>query len=156
MAAPNIEQRIMTVAALVAAGVGRMCMPFPVALAGITGTGNVMQMVPGFKGRIMSLDFTVQTVASTAAKLASLNPAVAGTNCTGGVVALTTANCTPAGNVVNGSAITALNGFTSTQTISIKSSSVTAFAEGSGAVIMCVMNDDTIDAVAKALGLFNQ
>lgn len=157
MAAPNIETSTMTVAGLIAAGVARTIMTFPIALAGITAAGDVLtNYTPAFKGRIRQVDFAVQTAATTAAKLASLNLEIGTTNLTGGVVALTSANCTPAGALVAGSAVTALNSFTATSTLSIEAASVTAFVEGSGVLLVAAINDDTVDAIAKALGLFNQ
>lgn len=155
MAAPNIVQSPMTIAALIAAGVGKQQISLPIALAGIAGTANVHKIVPGFKGRIIALDFSIQVVVTTAAKAASLNMDVDGVDVTGGVLALTSANCTPAGNRVAGSAVTALNSFTATSVLTLKASGVTAFAEGSGVAMLTVYNDDTLDAIAKSLNLFS-
>lgn len=155
MAAPNIVQSDLTVKTLIGAGVGRMIWSVPIALAGITAAGDVVtNYVAGFKGRVMSLSFAVQTVVTTAAKAASLNAEIGTTNVTGGVVALTSANCTPAGALISGSAVTALNAFLATDTLSIEAASVTAFAEGSGVLLVSLANDDTINAIALALGLF--
>jgi len=105
----------------------------PITLANITGAGDVLTtLTPGFAGKIVSLDFAVTTAVTTASKAATLNAEIGTTNLTGGTVALTSANCTPLGAVVAGAAITAANSFTSTDTISIEASSVTAFAEGAG------------------------
>lgn len=156
MAAPNIVQSALDVAGLFGSGIGRTIVSFPIALAGITAAGDVVTNYPaGFKGRILSLNFAVQTVVTTAAKAASLNAEIGTTNVTGGVVALTSANCTPAGALVAGSAVTALNAFAKTDTLSIEAASVTAFVEGSGVLLVSVVNDDTLDAIAKSLGLFN-
>ncbi len=157
MAAPNVVTSTMTISGLIAAGVGKMVLSFPIALAGMTAAGDVMtNYTPGFKGRILSVDFRVQTVVTTAAKAATLNMEINTTNLTGGVVALTSANCTPAGAAVAGTAVTGLNSFTATDNFSIEVASVTAFVEGSGVLLVSVINDDTVDAIAKALGLFNQ
>ena len=69
----------------------------------------------------------------------------------GGVLALTTANCT-AGAKVAGSAITALNTFTPTSKFDLTLSSVTAFVEGSGVVLVTYYNDDDRNALAAGLG----
>lgn len=157
MAAPNIVQSSLGIATLLAAGVCRQIVSFPIALAGITAAGDVVtNYTMGFKGRIISLTFAVQTVVTTAAKAASLNAEIGTTDLTGGVVALTSANCTPAGALVAGSAVTANNAFTATGTVSIEAASVTAFAEGSGVLLVTIVNDDTLDALAKALNLMNQ
>lgn len=109
----------------------------PIALANITGAGDVLTtFTPGFAGKIVSLDFAVGTPVTTGSKAATLNAEIGTTNLTGGTVALTSANCTPLGAVVAGAAITAANVFTATDTISIEAASVTAFAEGDGVLIV--------------------
>jgi hypothetical protein len=51
------------------------------------------------------------------------------------VVSLTSANCTPTGTLVAGTAITANNGTTTAgQTVEVAVSAVTAFVEGDGYV----------------------
>ena len=112
-------------------------MPIALQLAGITGNGDVVTtFTPRFWGRIKSLDFFVTTVVSTAAKAATLNLEIGTTNVTGGAVALTSANCTPLGAKVAGSAVTAANVFGPTDTISLEAASVTAFAEGAGTLLV--------------------
>ena len=136
----------------------------PITLAGITGTGDVVTAyTPGFRFRIEALDFQIQTVVTTGSKAVSLNAEIGTTNVTGGVVALTSANCTPAGAQVAGSAITAANEGGATETISIEAASVTAFAEGSGVLLIKLRNldaagagfaytaADTVDLVVNAM-----
>ncbi len=109
----------------------------PISLATITGAGDVLSAhTPGHWGRVLSLDFFVGTPVTTAAKLATLNAEIGATNLTGGTVALTSANCTPLGAKVAGAAVTAANVFGPSDTISIEAASVTAFAEGDGALIV--------------------
>jgi len=102
----------------------------PVTLSLIANAGVVARFTPGFQGRIVSLAASVTTVATTAAKLATLTPAIATVATTGGALALTSANCTPLGAGIAASAITALNQFTSAQEITIVGSGVTTFVEG--------------------------
>lgn len=157
MAAPNIVQSDISIKNIIGGGVGRMIVSFPIALAGITAAGDVVtNYLPGFNGRIISVSFAIQTVVTTAAKAASLNMEIGTVNLTGGVVALTSANCATAGAVISGSAITALNAFAATNTVSVEAASVTAFAEGSGVLLVTMVNDDTLDGIAKSLGLFTQ
>jgi hypothetical protein len=68
--------------------------------------------------------------------LASLNLEINAVNLTGGVISLTSANCTPLGAVIAGTAITANNTFGATDTISVEASSVTAFVEGEGVLLL--------------------
>lgn len=94
------------------------------------------KFTPGFAGRIKSVQFMVTTAVTTAAKLATLTPKIATVACTGGVVSLTSANCTPIGAEVDGTAITALNTFTAAQQLSVDVSAVTAFVEGAGQIVV--------------------
>jgi hypothetical protein len=93
--------------------------------------GDVLTtFTPGFAGRIVSVAAAVTTAVTTASDLASLNLEIGTTNVTGGVVALTSANATPLGAVIAGSAVTAANLFTASDTISVEGATVTDFAEG--------------------------
>ena len=114
----------------------------PITLVAITGAGDVVTgYVPGFAGRVMTVQWETAVAVTTAAKLASLNLEIQGVNVTGGVVALTSANCTPLGARVAGSAVTAANHFTATDTLEVEAASVTAFAEGSGVLLVLVKAD---------------
>ncbi len=108
----------------------------PVELAALADGEVVANITPGFVGRILRVDFLVAKPATTAAKLSTLTPRIGTTALTGGVLALTSANMTPVGKVVNGTAITALNTFGAADTIDVQASSTTAFVEGSGAILL--------------------
>lgn len=114
---------------------------FPVQLAGVTAANFVTGFVPGFAGRILSMQFVNTVVVTTGSKLASLNAEIDTVDVTGGVVALTSANQTPLGARVAGSAITAANKFTATSAIDFEAASVTAFAEGAGVLLVLVIAD---------------
>jgi len=106
---------------------------FPVNLASVTGNIDVVTAFrPGVDGMIEDLSFTVTQPVTTAAKLATLAPTINAVAVTGGAVALTSANATPLGKVLQGSAITALNTISRSDTLSIKATGVTAFVEGQG------------------------
>ena len=94
----------------------------------------------GFAGTIHKASFVVTDPATTAAKAAALNLEIGSTNVTGGVVSLTSANCTPLGAVVDGTAITAANTFGASDTISVEASGVTAFVEGAGVLLVVISN----------------
>lgn len=117
--------------------------PFFFNLAEITATGDLLtNYTIGHRFAIVGVDFHVCKAATTAAKLATINLEIGSTNLTGGVVSLTSANCTPIGAAVAGTAITAANTGTSTDTLSIECSAVTAFVEGSGWLLVKVQNLD--------------
>lgn len=113
----------------------------PVQLAGLTNANFVTGFVPGFAGRILSMQFVNTVVVTTAAKAALLNAEIDAVDVTGGVVALTSANQTPLGARVAGSAITAANHFAATSAIDFEAASVTAFAEGAGLLLVLVVAD---------------
>jgi hypothetical protein len=111
---------------------------FPVvSMASITGSIDVVTDYPlGFDGSFESIAWLQSAPVTTAAKLASLNLEIGTVNVTGGVVALTSALCTPLGKIIQGSAITALNSFVASDVMSIEASGVTAFVEGSGTILV--------------------
>jgi len=152
LAAPNSSTTDLSIATVIGAGTGKQHVYFPVVLAGLAGTAKVVDnYLFGFNGRILAVDFLATVPASTAAKAATITPSLDGTNLTGGVLALTTANCT-AGALVSGTAVTAGYTFTPTSQFDLTLSSVTAFVEGSGVIDVTVINDDTLNAIAYALG----
>lgn len=110
---------------------------FPIELASITGAQDVVtDFRPGFDGTIEDVSFVVNKPVTTGSKLATLTAAIGGVSTTGGAVALTSAGATPMGKVIQGSALTAANTFTRDSKMSIKATSVTAFAEGSGTLMV--------------------
>jgi len=84
----------------------------------------------GFAGKFLDIDAYVITPVTTAAKLSTLSLEIGATAVTGGAVALTSANCTPIGAKVSGSAITGANSFGIGDTMTIVAASTTAFVEG--------------------------
>ncbi len=104
----------------------------PIVLSKVTDADVLTEITPGFAGSIEKVWFAVTDPATTAAKLTTLNLEIGSTNLTGGAIALTSANCTPLGNVIAGSTITAANVFTDSDTISVEATSTTAFVEGQG------------------------
>lgn len=119
-----------------AAGGAPFVVTIPVTMANIADGDLVTTWTPGFNGSITKLDFLVTDAVTTSAKASTLNAEIGTTNLTGGTVALTSANCTPLGAIVAGSAITAANTFVSTDTVSIEASSTTTFVEGAGTLII--------------------
>lgn len=121
------------------AGSAGYVVTFPVTLSSITGAGDVVtNFTPGHAGKITAVNWIQGVPVTTASKAADLNVEIGTTNLTGGVVALTSAACTPLGKVIAGSAVTGANTFTETDTISIEAASVTAFVEGTGMVALTI------------------
>lgn len=115
---------------------------FPINLASITGAGDVItSFKPMVKGKIVHMSFTVNAPVTTGSRAATLNAEIGTTNLTGGTIALTSANCTPMGATIHAAAITAGNALTEDDLVSIEASSVTAFAEGTGTLVIFVRPD---------------
>lgn len=106
----------------------------PVAAMANLANSQVLKVALPFAFAVTAALFRVGDKAvTTAAKLATATVQINGVAVTGGVMALTSANCTPSGASVAASAITANNTtFTAGQTIEVAISAVTAFAEGDG------------------------
>lgn len=132
----------------IAAGVGISYLSFYINLATLTDADQITAFTPGFKFKILAMDFIVHVPVTTGSKASTLNLEIGTTNLTGGVVALTSANCTPRGAIVAGTAVTAANTGTSADTVSLEATSTTAFAEGTGWLMVKIQNMDTADAFA--------
>lgn len=105
---------------------------FPISLI-IPASGDLVTgWTPGYAGRIVSLDWTTQIVGAGAGASITMNAEIGTTNVTGGVVTITLATSTPAGTRIAGTAVTAANAFTDTDTISLEVVVGTAFTAGSG------------------------
>lgn len=131
------------------AGAGAFNLPFQTALADITAADLVTGFTPGYNFKIVKSVFVVSKPATTAAKAATVGLKIGSTAVTGGVLSLTSANMTPKGVVVAATAITAANTGTSTDTLSIVGSAVTAFVEGNGSIVLTIQNTDVPDLRAE-------
>lgn len=116
----------------------RKFLTIPVVLSKVSAADVVTEYIPGFAGTIEKISFIVTDPVTTAAKAATLNLEIGTTNLTGGALALTSANCTPLGKVIDGTAITGNNSFGATDKISVEASSVTAFVEGQGVLVLVI------------------
>lgn len=135
------------VGATVAARCARIVFELSMNLADITAADLITAYTPGFNGKILAINAFALKPATTASKAATLTPKINSTNVTGGALALTSANMTPAGAKVAGSAITALNVFTNTDTIGVVASGLTAFVEGVVLVVLDIENTDLKSAL---------
>lgn len=138
-----------TAAATLAAGVGKVIFPLFIDLPTMSDADQLTTLTPGFKGKILSFDFFTHTAVTTGSKASTLNLEIGTTNVTGGVISLASATATPIGAKIAGSAVTATNTFSSSDTISIEATSTTTFIEGSGWLIITLQNMDTADAFAS-------
>lgn len=91
----------------------------------------VTTWTPGFVGELLGFTAQVSAAVSTASKASTLNLEIGTTNCTGGALALTSANLATLGARVNATAFTAGTIFGQADTISVEAASTTTFIEGS-------------------------
>lgn len=146
-----------TVVDTFSAGTADFTFTVPVTLSQISTTMDVATAItPGYRFQILAVDWCTSQEVTTGSKAASLNVEIGTTNLTGGVLALTSANCADLGNAVYGTAVTAGGTGTATDAISIEAASVTAFAEGAGYVIIRMRNLDQADAWAGIADKWNE
>ena len=108
----------------------------PVVLSKHSNGSIAARFTPGYAGRIKKISSFVTDPVLTAAKLATFTAAIATVATTGGALALTSANATPVGAKVDGSALTAGMDFGATDEITIAASAVTAFVEGQVTIVL--------------------
>jgi hypothetical protein len=138
-----------SVAGGLAAGVGIKTIMIYLGLNDVAANGDLItNLLPGYNGKILGLDWIADKPVTTGAKLATFTPKINATGTTGGAVAITSANSTPQGVKVVGSTVTALNTFLPTDTVGIVASGVTQFTEGTGWLVLKVQNMDEANAVA--------
>lgn len=130
-------------------GVGITQYMFYTNFADIAAADLITELKPGFNGAILGIHAIVDKPVTTGSKLATLTPKINSTNVTGGALALTSTGLTPQGAKVDGSAISALNTFGPTDTIGIVGSSVTAFVEGNGWIVLDIQNTDISNTLAS-------
>lgn len=120
---------------------GKARIPLTIPLAAFSAIANgdlVTEIRPGIEGTIEYWELVVGAPVTTGSKLATLNLEIDTTNVTGGTIAMTSAGATPMGKVIPCADITGNNVLTRESLLSIEASSVTAFAEGDGYVVIYI------------------
>jgi len=138
-----------------AAGVGISQIAFDLNLAagppaGTSAGDVVTAFVPGFKFKLLALDFitSVAGVGSSASQVFNLE--IGTTNVTAGTLTLTEASTATVGALTAGAAITGANTGTASDTFSVEmAASGTAFTAGAGTLLVTIQNMDTADAFAS-------
>lgn len=109
---------------------------FPLSLV-LAASGDMWtNTTPGFAGRIVSVEWVQAAPGTGTGADISINLEIGTTNVTGGVVNVTLATATPMGNRIAGTAVTAANYFSATDTISIEATVATAFTAGTGTLVV--------------------
>jgi hypothetical protein len=124
-------------------GPGIFTLAIPVQLAAMTTSAAdlITEWTPGFKGKILGIDFVTTKLGTGAAATQTLNLEINDVDVTGGVVNPTLASTDTLGKKTAGSAITALNEFDETDTLSLEvAASGTVFTAGDGVLLIRVQN----------------
>ena len=138
-----------TASQTLAATAGVSTITIPITNAKIADGDLVTTYTPGYKFKLLSFDYITGDPVTTASKASTINLEIGTTDVTGGVISLASASMTPLGAVVAGSAITAANTGSATDTISIEAASTTTFVEGDGMFVITIQNMDVADALAS-------
>lgn len=138
-----------TAGSTLAAGTGVSTIAFYVDLTLLTNADILTTLIIGYAFKILAVDFGVHVAVGTGGKAATITPYIDGVAVTGGILSLTSANCTPKGKVVTGSAVTGTNTGNASATLSLTASAVTTFLEGNGWIILTVQNVDSANSIAS-------
>lgn len=145
-----------TASQTLAATAGVSQIVIPITNAKIADGDLVTTYTPGYKFKILAFDYITGDPVTTAAKASTINLEIGTTNVTGGVISLASASMTPIGAEVAGTAITAANTGSASDTISIEASSTTTFVEGDGMFVITIQNMDVADAIASIADDYNK
>ncbi len=148
-----------TAPAMLAATTGVTTVAIPLQLASMTTSAAdlVTDYTPGYKFKILAVDFVTTTLGTGTSASQTLNLEIGSTNVTGGVVNPTLTSTNTLGKLTSGTAVTAANTGTSTDTISVEvAASGTAFTAGAGVLLIRIQNMDTADAFARSARLENE
>jgi len=138
----------------IAVGVGIQTLTIPLSsLATGLSTGALDLMTnytPGYRFALLSFDFITTIVGAGAAASQTFNLEIGATNVTGGSLNVTLASTATVGAMTAGTAITAANIGSASDTLSIEmAAGGTVFTSGAGFFVIKIKNLDTADAFAS-------
>lgn len=138
-----------TASQTLAATAGISQISFYVPLTSMADADIITDFVPGFKFKLLALDFVTIVPATTASKASTLHLEIGSTAVGAGTCALTTVGCNARGKLTAGAAITGANTGSESDAISVVGASTTTFGEGAGNIVITIQNMDVADAVAS-------
>lgn len=145
--------------ATLAATSGISTLAIPIQLASMTTSAAdlVTAFVPGYRFKILAVDFYTTTVGAGTSASQAINLEIGTTNLTGGVVTVTQASTDTLGEATAGTAVTAANTGTASDSISVEvAASGTVFSAGAGVLLIRIQNMDVQDNFAKTAELVNE
>lgn len=139
------------------AGVSVLSVPIQLASMTTSAADLVTEIVPGYKFKILAVDFVTTTLGTGSGASQTLNLEIGTTNLTGGVVNPTLSSTDTLGKVTSGTAVTAANTGSATDVLSVEvAASGTVFTAGSGVLLIKIQNMDVQDNAAKTAELVNE
>ena len=147
-----------TASSTLAVGVGVTTIAFPVGDLSDTGAGSfgattagdvVTDYVPGFKFKVLNLDFITDLPGTGSNATADVAVHIGATPVTSCVCTVTLASTSARGELTAGVAASAANTGSATATVSLNKATSTVFTAGRGYFILSLQNMDTADAVAS-------
>lgn len=142
-----------------AVGVGKTTISIPLQLASMTTAAAdlVTEYTPGYKFKILAVDFITTTLGAGSGASQTLNLEIGTTNVTGGVVNPTLSSTNTLGKLTAGTSVTAANTGSATDVLSVEvAASGTVFTGGAGILLITIQNMDTADAFAREAVLENR
>ena len=140
----------------VAFGVGAFC-DTGAGSFGATTTGDVVtDYVPGFKFKILNLDFITDLPGVGSSASAAVTVHIAATPVTSCTCTVTEASTSARGELTAGVAASAANTGSATAAISLHKATSTVFTSGSGYFLLSLQNMDTADAFASIADKWNE
>jgi len=144
------DQSTGTVSDSIQAGAGVFTLSIPIVMSHVAAAGDILTTyTPGYKFKILKVDAVVSDPATPASKAFDVNLEIDTTNLTGGVIQLTSANCSTQGTVIPGTPIGPNNVGTALQSFSVEASNVVKFDSGQVSLLIKIQNMDTADAIAS-------
>lgn len=139
------------------AGISTLSIPIQLASMTTSATDLVTAYTPGYKFKILAVDFATTTVSTGDGASQVINVEIGTTNVTGGVVTATLAGTDTLGELTAGTAVSAANTGSASDTISVEvAAGGTVFTAGSGVLLIRIQNMDVQDNTAKSAELINE
>lgn len=145
LASLSNDKALVGVQGQVLAPAGYSIWSIPIQLAAMTTAAAdlITNYIPGFRGKVVSMKFITTTLGTGTAASQVLNLEIGTTNLTGGVLTLLLADTDTLGKQTAATAITALNEFAATDSISLEvAASGTVFTAGAGVLEVVLQNYD--------------
>lgn len=118
-------------------------------MAGTSAADLVTAYVPGYRFKLLALDFVTSVAGVGSSASQTLNLEIGTTNVTAGTCVVTEASTSAVGELTAGATITGANVGVATDSFSIEvAASGTAFTAGHGTLVVTLQNLDVVDALA--------